>query len=310
MQECCSCFGGGDKTARVEEYDHVSDLTWRIQTGFMDSAGSSDEQEALRRSKFATESVFAVCVVTPHRIDMHGFQLWLEGLSAEAADRRISHFSYLSSPDPALRYRDVEDQWRTYQDLEYYLQSPNLLGGQSLFQIKIEQEEELLRRYWGFDERLGRYLMGQKVTSDRDPVEFESIVQQHQLPLRSCERMYRNLRHVLKQMEGNHNPLDENQSVQEFLERNYRLDSVMAHEYTQVIFSCYHRINISTKSLKKLDFQTMMVLMNVITSSWTVTPGCLAIDEVFAANLNATRKSIKDKLFDKALERFRCDKYF
>jgi hypothetical protein len=136
---------------------------------------------------------------------------------------RISHFSYLSSPDPALRFRDVEDpyrplqnpsrvtqwvrereresraprvphppcpsqstlppphgaapgegvtslapledQWRTYQDLQYYLQYPALLQSQSLFQLTSDQQNHLVSKYWRFTDKLGRHLMGTKLSS-------------------------------------------------------------------------------------------------------------------------------------------------
>lgn len=48
----------------------------------------------------------------------------------------------------------------------------------------------------------------------------------------------------------------------------------------------------------------MVFLIDVMTTTWTVTPGCLEIDDEFTTNLNSARKSIKEKLFDKALERF------
>lgn len=184
---------------------------------------------------------------------MHGFQFWLDGLSAEEADRRISHYSYLSSPDPALRSRDVEDQWRTYADLEYYLKKPNLLASQSLFQIEPEQQKELLTKYWEFDERLGRRMLGLKVSSDT--IDVEETAKQLGLPRRACSRMLDILQHIMKQMEGDHNPLNERRSIQEFLENHFRLNTVLAHQYTQVLFSCYHRISLTTKQLQRLNFQ-------------------------------------------------------
>ena len=71
---CCCCFVGDGKKD-LTEYDHVGDLILRVSRGTQSTQNNADaEASALRRRQLggggAMESVFEVCVITPHKIDM------------------------------------------------------------------------------------------------------------------------------------------------------------------------------------------------------------------------------------------------
>ena len=185
------------------------------------------------------------------------------------------------------------DQWRTFQDLEYYLQSPALLQSQTVFQIETESQLELVSKYWGFDHRLGRHLMGRKLSSQVRQG-LEEVSTKYDLPLFACERMFDNLKSLSKELEGTPPRIAEDISLQTFLETSYRLPRDMALAYTQIVFACHHNFDLTSKKLHLLDFATVLRVLGTFTRTFSkpTGPECLSIDEEFTANLNKAQSLI------------------
>jgi len=131
------------------------------------------------------------------------------------------------------------------------------------------------------------------------------------LPLFACERMFVNLRNLIKELDGNPPRIAEDVSLQSFLEKSYRLPEEMALAYTQTVFACHHNFDLTSKKLHLVEFETMLRVMGTFISTFSnpTGPQCLEINTTFAGNVNKARKAIKDKLFDKALERFRITEW-
>lgn len=318
----CSCFSkffGSDDGKGEREYDSLGDLNRRLSQRGPEAKTIPDPT-----------SVFDVCMITPHRIEMENFDLWLEGFTMEEAAKRIFKYEYQSPESHDLRFEDilnhVEDQWRTYQDLEHYLQRPELLKSQMLFQIELGQQSQLIEKYWDLraypnhsrefdDSRQGtgisytevaRPLLGMQLTHKKKAKSLAALSKDKKVSLASCERMWANFRRVLHAARADQSRCvrcdEEPRCVEAMLKDHFRFPEQIARDYAQVAFACHIGFTLP-KKMDTLNFDDMTKILAVMTGGWTSPPG-LDLDESFVKQLGAARKTIKDKGFEQVMERF------
>ena len=132
---------------------------------------------------------FVVSVCEPADIDLEVFSLWLSGCDSKiASQKRLA-----SEPAVTREFRDfqtlleneVKDQYRLFHLLEPYLQSPQTLLTQPLFQLSPANKRSLLECYYTFNEEVVREFLGKKLSS-KNRKDLDNVSEKTGISLRSC----------------------------------------------------------------------------------------------------------------------------
>lgn len=197
-------------------------------------------------------------------IDYSLYELWLKQISvSEAIEILIADGT--KAPSDLIR-SDVLDQFRTLGLLEKYIKNPLTLGQQLSFQLTPEIQNELITRYYSFDDVVLRELLGKKLSrstyQNMDDVSSKTSVR-----LKSCLRQFDNCRRVFKHVEEMSGNLVENIEKQFLLPRN------LSWAYATVVFLANHRFECTKRRLNYLSLDDFIVCSQLLIENWTYGAG-------------------------------------
>lgn len=234
-------------------------------------------------------------------IDMEIYDLWLRGLTAEEAVEILlnqdenqkclaggvssgggvavsggSRGRHSSSHDSSTKgsyninsqtagflLADVEDHYRTLAILERFLQNPPNLVEQLNFQLTIETQANLVRKYYEYDESVFREFVGKKLSS-RNRGALDDAGDRLGVKVKACRRQFDNVKRVHKQMEDVEGALIDNIQAQFLLPLN------LAGQYACMVFIINHRFELTGKrKLNYLTFGDIMYCAQQMMANWT-----------------------------------------
>eukprot|EP01029_Cantina_marsupialis_P029651 TRINITY_DN781959_c0_g1_i1.p1 TRINITY_DN781959_c0_g1~~TRINITY_DN781959_c0_g1_i1.p1 ORF type:complete len:473 (-),score=97.97 TRINITY_DN781959_c0_g1_i1:80-1498(-) len=219
---------------------------------------------------------FNVFVAEPVNIEELVFQCWCDGLSvSKTASKRIavefckdiSETNCLTDEDELLfsmMKNDTKDGFRSLEAIEQHIRIPtscplHLIGiDEHYFGIIVE-------RYYEFNEHFIRSILGNKLTTkfrkDLDDYAKEDM------PLRSCQRQFDNLRRIFNTMDDQHfeGPM------WNILMNDFLLSKELAERYSKLVFLLYHRFQVqpSRKKTLSLTFDDLEYTAGLMMTHWT-----------------------------------------
>ena len=246
--------------------------------------------------------VFSVSVCEPADLDLEVFSLWLSGCDVrDAARRRLA-----SEPAVTKQFRDfqalleseVRDQYRLFQILEPYLQSPQTLLTQPLFQLSSANKRALLECYYTFNEEVVREFLGKKLSS-KNRKDLDNVSEKTGITLKSCRRQFDNIKRILRvvdDFEGT--PLVQN-IIDQFL-----LPEELARSYASVVFISHNRFETNKKKLSHLTFSDFTYCARQMINHWTegsegshAADDDLELDRHFLQELHDLKLSMLDRVW-------------
>ncbi|KAI9100619.1 acidic fibroblast growth factor binding protein [Phlyctochytrium arcticum] len=199
---------------------------------------------------------FSVIVGNAFVVDKGIWQLWLTGLSVDQA----TSLAQKRNPDVAGSYGlrpYITSQYRNFELLEQYLHRPKTLHSQLLFPLTAATKAYLIEKYYSFDERVVREILGKKLSS-RTRKELEVVAERTKVPVAGCKRMFDNLKRVNKTVE------DADQRIVEDIQREFLLSKDLAKHYAQVIFISNYRLDTFKRRLAHIRFSDFEYVASVL----------------------------------------------
>ncbi|ORX88926.1 acidic fibroblast growth factor binding protein [Basidiobolus meristosporus CBS 931.73] len=207
---------------------------------------------------------FTIFLENEFEVDKSIYEQWLMGFTVEQTfERRKALVSQGVSPKTVYNY--VLSHYRTFEKFEHYLHRPRYFIGQFLFPLPMEVKQELVEKYYGFDEAVMRELLGKKLSS-RLRKDLEDISVKTKLPLGACRRQFDNLKRILKQVEES-----EGQRIIEDIEQKFLLPHPLARLYAHIIFLSNNRFDTSRRKLSYYNFADFEFCASVLSHYWTPT---------------------------------------
>lgn len=238
----------------------------------------------------------------PTYIDQSVYDLWLKGLSeADATKKRQASgcMKYVGASHKAI-VSDTRDQYRLFNMLEHFLQSPPMLEKQMLLQIAPDIQQLLIEKYYMFDKEVIRELLGKKLTG-RLRKDLDDVSEKTGVSLKSCRRQFDNIKNVFRSIEET-----EGGTLTDNVKKGFLVSDSLARYYACIVFMAIHRLETSKKRLLYLTFDDLAYCSERMIEHWTVgseadTQGQDAgdtgaeFDRVFLQELRDLRIFVNDK---------------
>lgn len=218
-----------------------------------------------------------ILVSEPSDPDLDTFSLWLKGHEIQEASRLRAE-----SEPPITRefveYKqlllsDTKDQFRVFQLLQPYLQLPQTLMNQHLFQFSQATKRALIEHYYKFDEAVVREFLGKKLSS-KNRKDLDNISDKTGISLRSCRRQFDNIKQVLRVVDDHDGSLVEN------IKQKFILPEEMARVYASVVFISANRFETNKKKLSSFSFSDLTLCASEMIDHWTAgSEGSHAVDD-------------------------------
>ena len=103
-------------------------------------------------------------------------------------------------PETIILRHYLLTQYLNFEILEQYLHRPRYLNRQLLFPLDPDTKQYLIEKYYTFDERVIREIMGKKLNS-RSRKELDDVADKARVPIGACRRMFDNLKRIVKKVE-------------------------------------------------------------------------------------------------------------
>jgi hypothetical protein len=165
-----------------------------------------------------------------------------------------------------LLQSEITDQWRVFDMMEHYLQSP-LLFANSFYSFHIhptlhmQQCLRMIHAFYSFDASVAKELVGRKITS-RGRRDIDDVAEAANVQLRSCKRQFENVRRIFSSLEET---TQFQCNVFQYLSQQYLLDPAQALRYTALLFLLYARFQVYNKRrLQRLDYHDLEYCSAVI----------------------------------------------
>lgn len=218
-----------------------------------------------------------ILVSEPSDPDLDTFSLWLKGFEVQEASMRREE-----SEPPITRefveYKqlllsDTRDQFRVFQLLQPYLQLPQTLMNQHLFQFSQATKRALIEHYYKFDEAVVREFLGKKLSA-KNRKDLDNISDKTGVSLRSCRRQFDNIKQVLRVVDDHDGSLVEN------IKQKFILPEEMARVYASVVFISANRFETNKKKLSTFSFSDLTLCASWMIDHWTAgSEGSHAVDD-------------------------------
>lgn len=218
-----------------------------------------------------------VFICEPLEITPLVFSLWLSGYSVEEAVRRRVD----AEPDSSRQFPDFQhllrsetvDQFRIFNLLEPYLQSPPSFLTQDLVQLPTATKKRLIEQYYAFDECVVREFFGKKL-STKNRKDLDDVSEKTGISLKSCQRQFDNTKQILKVVDDYEGSLVQNIKTQ------FNLPEEMARSYASVVFISHNRFDTNKRKLAHLNFSDFTYCANQMIDRWTAgAEGSHAVDD-------------------------------
>jgi len=175
-------------------------------------------------------------------------------------------------------YRDAVDSFRQFRLIEEFLVAPQLLERQRLFQVAPKVQRYLLWKYYDFEDKVIRELVGRKL-NPRARKDLDEVAETTSTLLHSCQRQFDNLRRIF-------NALDERNfegNITHTITEQFLVPWALAERYTCILFLLYNRFQIQSgrKRTSFLDLSDLEFCTALIIAHWlsdTVSTGTRRFD--------------------------------
>jgi hypothetical protein len=196
---------------------------------------------------------FTMFVSNKVYIDNATWSTWLKGIPgvySNIVDKAIKHIQAhpkRSTASDSQVESFILSQYRQFELLVPCLETPRTFNTQILFPLNRESISFFINSYYGFEVSVMRELIGKRITQ-RLRKELDVISQKCRYPLVGCKRIFDNLKRMFKRVEEFDGPAIE--SITSY----FLIPVDMAHQYANIIFMAYHRIETNKKRLAIFDF--------------------------------------------------------
>ncbi|CAH1790912.1 unnamed protein product [Owenia fusiformis] len=197
-------------------------------------------------------------------IDMDIYHLWLDGYSAHEATRiqQKRGIQQLYGATSDMLIEDIMDHYRMFTMLEKFLQTPQKLASQKIFQIKPEMQKALIEKYYEFNPLVVRELLGKKLSS-KHRKDLDDVSEKTKVPLKSCRRQFDNIKRVFKTVEEMLGSLVEN------IKQNYLVSDELANKYAAIVFITNNRFETGKRKLFYLSLDDFVCCAMHMISRWS-----------------------------------------
>ncbi len=219
----------------------------------------------------------SILVSEPSDPDLETFSLWLRGYEViEAAELRAE-----SEPPITKEFQDYKqlllsetrDQFRMFRILQPYLQLPQTLMNQHLFQLPYRMKRLMIKQFYAFDEAVVREFLGKKL-STKNRRDLDNISDKTGISLKSCRRQFDNIKQVLRVVDDYEGSLVEN------IKQQFILPEDLARLYASVVFISANRFETNKKKLSLFSFSDFTLCASEMIDHWTVgSEGSHAVDD-------------------------------
>lgn len=182
----------------------------------------------------------------------------LEELRLQASSDSIGSITEESMLAKLLQ-NEITDQWRLFEMIEHFLQTPLLFANCSysfhmIPDLHMQQCLRMIHGYYSFDNSVAQELVGKKITN-KGRRDIDDVSETTNIPMRSCKRQLENVRRVFTSLE------DSTQfqcNVFQYLSQQYLLGPPQALRYTALLFLLYARFQVYNKrKLQRLDYDDL-----------------------------------------------------
>lgn len=213
----------------------------------------------------------------PSEPDLDTFRLWLNGYEVREAAKLREESEPPITKDffeyKQLLLSDTRDQFRVFQLLQPYLQLPQTLMNQHLFQFSQATKKALIVEYYKFDETVVREFLGKKLSA-KNRKDLDNISDKTRVSLKSCRRQFDNIKQVLRVVDDHEGSLVEN------IKQNFILPEEMARIYASVVFISANRFETNKKKLSSFSFSDFTLCAREMIDHWTAgSEGSHAVDD-------------------------------
>ena len=210
--------------------------------------------------------------------DLDTFSLWLKGYEVqEAASIREKNESTsikgFYKDYQHLLLSETQDQFRMFNLLQPYLQLPQTLMNQHIFQLSQSAKRSLIESYYSFDETVVREFLGKKL-STKNRKDLDHISEKTGISLKSCQRQFDNIKQVLRVVDDHEGSLVEN------IKQHFILPDEPARIYSSVVFMSANRFETNKKKLSSFSFSDFTLCASEMIDHWTAgSEGSHAVDD-------------------------------
>jgi hypothetical protein len=160
---------------------------------------------------------FLICTSASESPNLGIFNFWIDGKREDEVSKILSKndsvlansgvtFTFASRGDKmtvdtsALRLCEISDQYNLFHFLEHYLQEPSLLVNSQFSNINIECKDDLIDKYWSFDDTIMQdILTKQKFSKSRK--DLDELCASTGSSVRAVSRQVDNIKSVFRTVE-------------------------------------------------------------------------------------------------------------
>lgn len=197
-------------------------------------------------------------------VDPDVYEFWLNGNTAHEAAVNLQNNGILLKYQATFEdlLSDTRDHYRTFVGLERLLKNPPKLADQQTYLIDPETQRMLIEKYYQFDPRVVREILGKKLSA-RNRKDLDDVSEKTKVPLRSCRRQFDNIKRVFKTVEEMMGTLVEN------ICSHYLLPEGLARQYAAIVFITNNRFETGKKKLAFLTFEDYVHCANQMITNWS-----------------------------------------
>ena len=134
-------------------------------------------------------------------IDFDIYAYWTNGYTVdECKDQILKRDAVARDTSEIIVENDIVNFYCVFNKLEQYLHAPPRLKEQLLFQISHEDTEKLIVKYYQYDTRVMRELLGYKLTQ-RQRKDLDDLCEKTGYRVKSVRRQFDNLRRITRCIE-------------------------------------------------------------------------------------------------------------
>ena len=135
---------------------------------------------------------------------------------------------------------------------------------QSLFQLELDQQRQLVNKYYSIYDPLMRELAGRKLTGYLRKA-LDDVAERLHIPLQMAERGFDNLRRIYKR---SLECVEWRQPVLPVLRQQHLLSDALAHRYMRAAYVRFHRWELHKKKLAPISFADIEYMARTQMQRW------------------------------------------
>ncbi|XP_055335615.1 acidic fibroblast growth factor intracellular-binding protein-like [Paramacrobiotus metropolitanus] len=198
-------------------------------------------------------------------LDIDIYSMWLDGSTVDEISAHPSLADQLddSSSGRQIVLSYVADQIRSFHFLEKYLHFPMELLDQPVFQMAETCRSLLLEKYYSFDKRFIRQILGRKF-NHKSKKAFEDESQKTGVKINSCYRQHENIRRVHKSLNN-----VSGETTAKNIQMAFLLPENLARDYAAILFISTFRFELSSRRLLEYSFDDFAYCATEMMRGWT-----------------------------------------